>query len=58
MKCVNYNCKNSSDTLNTIHIGYGSFVCSKECEQEYIKQTNEFLNNIHDDEYYNRWLKK
>ena len=56
MKCSNNNCHKSTDTLNAIHIGEGDFVCSKKCEEEYIKKREEFFNNIHDDNFYNQWM--
>ena len=32
------------------------FVCSKSCQSKYEKEKEEFFNNIHDDEWYNKWI--
>jgi len=60
IKCSNNKCKkNPLDSLSVIFINVdGDSVCDTYCKKEYEKQKNEFFGNIHDDQYYNYWLKK
>jgi hypothetical protein len=60
MKCVNENCNKDPDkSLDRVVVNIdGDFACSKECEKEYIKQKEEFFNNISDDNYFNNWMNK
>ena len=57
-KCVNEKChKNPLDSMDSICVNSdGDFACNKKCEQEYIKQRDNFFANIGDDSWYNEWM--
>jgi len=58
-KCVNHNCdKDPFDNELKMVLANtdGDFACCEQCYQEYIKQRNEFFNNIMDDMWYKNWM--
>lgn len=57
IKCVNEHCNNdpSTSTRSVIVNVDGDLACSPECLKEYKKQKDEFLNNIDNDAYMEKW---
>jgi hypothetical protein len=55
IKCVN--CKGDAEKYGPgiLVSPDGDFVCSEECEKEFITKREEFFNNIHDDDYFTDW---
>lgn len=55
MKCSNCKSIIKNESL-TIHIGDGDFVCDKKCETQFIKNRENFFNNVSNDSWFNNWL--
>lgn len=60
MSCVNENCKEDPYRSESMVIATadGDLACSPHCLEEFKKQRDEFLNNIGDDAYMERWWKQ
>jgi hypothetical protein len=54
MKC--FECKEQiKDDRNSIHVGDGDFV-HKECYKKHEKSKAEFFKNVHNNQWYEKWL--
>lgn len=56
MKC--FQCKTEiHNEFQMIHLGDGDFVCNETCKIKFEQKRNEFFDNIHDDVWYDNYLK-